>query len=98
MAVVVVICALATATCVGYYVGRRAGSTPSTWRKRTSRVAIGRLAMSFAMLVAARRFRRTFLAHRMRRDAVGVSGLRSIEPLELLRAGVAVVLRRTSLV
>ncbi|MCV7413509.1 hypothetical protein [Mycobacterium florentinum] len=83
MAVLVLVCALATTTCVGYYVGRRAGSAPSTWRKRTSRVAIGRLAMSFVMVVAARRIRRT---------------LRSIEPLELLRDGVAVVLRRASLV
>lgn len=94
MAVLAVICALATATCVGYYVGRRAGSTPSTWRKRTSRVAIGRLGMSLAMLVAARRVRRTFRGDRPFR---GIA-LRSVEPLELLRGGVAVVLRRTSLV
>ncbi|WAC89235.1 hypothetical protein [Mycobacterium sp. Aquia_213] len=83
MAVLVLICALATATCAGYYVGRRAGSTPPTWRKRTSRVAIGRLALNFAMVVAARRIRRT---------------MRSVEPVELLRDGVAVVLRRASLV
>ena len=98
MAVLTVICAFATATCLGYYIGRRAGSMPSTWRKRTSRVAIGRLGMSFVMLVAARRIRRTFLAQRLLRDAMGVPGLRSIEPLELLRGGVAFVLRRTSLV
>lgn len=83
MAVLVLICALATATYVGYYVGRRASATPSTWRKRTSRVAIGRLAMSFAMAVAARRLRRS---------------VRSVEPLELLRVGVGFVLRRASLV
>ena len=98
MAVLAVICALATATCLGYYVGRRAASMPSTWRKRTSRVAIGRLGMSLVMLVAARRVRRTFLAQRPLRDAMGAAGLRSVEPLELLRGGVAFVLRRTSLV
>lgn len=95
MAVLVLICALATTTCVGYYVGRRAGSTPPTWRKRTSRVAVGRLAMSFVVLLAARRIRRTVLARRFIR---GAADLRSVEPLELLRGGVAVVLRRTSLV
>ncbi|MCV7429814.1 hypothetical protein [Mycobacterium montefiorense] len=98
MAVFAVICALATMTCLGYYVGRRSDATPSTWRKRTSRVAIGRLGMSFVMLVAARRIRRSLLAQRLLRDAVAVSDLRSVEPLELLRSGVAVVLRRTSLV
>ncbi|MCV7165873.1 hypothetical protein [Mycobacterium stomatepiae] len=83
MTLLVLICALAASTCVGYCVGRHASSTPSTWRKRTSRVAIGRLAMSFVMAVAARRLRRT---------------LGSVEPLELLRVGVGFVLRRASLV
>ncbi|CQD13725.1 hypothetical protein BN1232_02767 [Mycobacterium lentiflavum] len=98
MAVLVLVCALATTTCVGYYVGRRASSSPPTWRRRTSRVAIGRLAMSFVMVMAARRIRRTVLVHRLSRDATGASGMRSIEPLELLCDGVAFVLRRTSLV
>ncbi|MEE6138510.1 hypothetical protein SKC41_19540 [Mycobacterium sp. 050128] len=98
MAVLVLVCALATTTCVGYYAGRRASSSPPTWRRRTSRVAIGRLAMSFVMVVAARRIRRTVVAHRLIRNVTGTSGLRSVEPLELVRGGVAFVLRRTSLV
>ena len=98
MAVLVLICALATTACVGYYAGRRAGSAPTTWRKRTSRVAIGRLGMSVVMLVAVRRIRRTFLAHRLVRDAMGIADLRSVEPVELLRSSVAFILRRTSLV
>ncbi|CDO88604.1 hypothetical protein AWC29_07345 [Mycobacterium triplex] len=98
MTVLVLVCALATATCVGYYVGRRAGSTPSPWRMRTSRVAIGRLAMSFVTVLAVRRIRRTVLARRLTRATICASGLRSVEPLDFLRSGIAAVLRRTSLV
>jgi hypothetical protein len=94
MAVLVLICALATTAGLGYYVGRRAGSAPSTWRQRTSRVALGRLAMSFVVLVAARRIRRTVRPFRPLRAAE----LKSVEPVELLRWGVAFVLRRASLV
>lgn len=64
MTLLVLVCALATATCVGYYVGRHTSSSPPTWRQRTSRVAIGRLALSFVVLVAARRIRRTARTHR----------------------------------
>ncbi|HTY35175.1 hypothetical protein [Mycobacterium sp.] len=73
MTALALISALGTAVCLGYYLGRRAGSKPSTWRKRTSRVAMGRLAFNLVMLMAARR----------------VLALRVVEPLGLLRGGVA---------
>jgi len=57
MTVFAVVCALATATWIGYHVGRRAGSTPSTWKKRTSRIALGRLAISLLVLMTARGIR-----------------------------------------
>ncbi|OBI47983.1 hypothetical protein A5706_27970 [Mycobacterium sp. E796] len=55
MAVLALLCALATATCFGYYLGRRAGSRPPTWKQRTSRVALGRLAISLLVAMTARR-------------------------------------------
>jgi hypothetical protein len=94
MAVLVLICALATTACVGYCLGRRAGTSPTPWRRRTSRVALGKLAMSFVVLVAARRLRRTVHPNRLFRTA----DLKSVEPVDLLRWGVGLVLRRTSLV
>jgi hypothetical protein len=83
MTALVVIAALVTALCIGYYFGRRAGSTPSTWKKRTGRMALGRLAINLLMLMTARRIRQSFLAR---------LGPRFIAPLELLR-GSAVRLR-----
>lgn len=59
MMVLAGIAALAMATLGGYYFGRRAGSTPSTWRKRSSRLVMGRLAISLLVILAARRIRRT---------------------------------------
>jgi membrane protein DedA with SNARE-associated domain len=85
MTVIAVICALATATWIGYYLGRRAGSTPSSWKKRTSRIALGRLAIGLLVLVTARRVRQRFQAGRMLPIAV----LRAVGPVEFLRAGVA---------
>ncbi|OBH06008.1 MULTISPECIES: hypothetical protein [unclassified Mycobacterium] len=55
MTVLAGIAALAMATCLGYYLGRRAGSAPPTWKRRTSRVAIGRTAISLLVLLTARR-------------------------------------------
>ena len=52
MTVFAVFAALTMATCVGYYLGRRTGSTPSTWKKRTSRIALGRRAANLLVLVA----------------------------------------------
>ncbi|BBY07688.1 hypothetical protein [Mycobacterium noviomagense] len=89
MTVLAVMSALITALCVGYYFGRRAGSTPSTWKKRTSRVALGRLAISLLVLMTARRIQRRFLARRVLLDAVGTWGPRVVEPLEFLRGSTA---------
>ena len=88
MTVLAVICALATATWIGYYVGRRAGSKPSTWKKRTSRMALGRRAISLLVLMTARRIGRASRPSVLP-DAVGICGLRTIAALELLRGGVA---------
>jgi membrane protein DedA with SNARE-associated domain len=77
MTVLAGIAALAMATCVGYYFGRRAGSTPSTWRQRTSRIALGRLAITLLVSLTARRIRRSFRTERM------------LAPLDLLRGSVA---------
>ena len=87
MTVLAGIAALAIATCVGYYFGRRAGSTPSTWKKRTSRITLGRLAISLLVLLTARRIRQRFRPEHMFADAVHLWGL--IAPLELLRGSVA---------
>ncbi|MCV7091929.1 hypothetical protein [Mycobacterium interjectum] len=73
MTALALISALGTALCLGYYLGRRAGSQPSTWKRRTSRIALGRLAITLLVLITARRIR-----------ALGI-----IEPLGLLRGGVA---------
>ena len=89
MMVIAAICALATTTWIGYYVGRRAGSTPSTWKKRTSRMALGRLAISLLVLMTARRIRQSFRAERVLPGAVGIWRPRTLAPLALLRGGVA---------
>ncbi|ORV88960.1 hypothetical protein AWC11_14395 [Mycobacterium interjectum] len=73
MTALALISALGAALCLGYYLGRRAGSRPSTWKRRTSRIALGRLAITLLVLITARRVR-----------ALGI-----IEPLGLLRGGVA---------
>lgn len=84
MTVFAAIAALAMAACVGYYLGRRAGSAPSTWKKRTSRIALGRRAANLLVLVAARRVRHRFRAEPM----VELFGLRILAPLDLLRSSV----------
>ena len=88
MAPIAVICVV-TALCIGYYFGRRAGSTPPTWKKRTSRTALGRVTMSLIVLMIARRVQRNFLAKRALSDAVGGRALKFIEPLHLLRSGLS---------
>ena len=88
MTVLAGIAALAMATCVGYYFGRRVGSTPSTWKKRTSRIALGRLAISLLVLMTARRIQRNLRAAHTLPDAGCLSGPRLIAPLELLRGSV----------
>jgi hypothetical protein len=85
MTVLAAFAALSLAVSVGYCWGLRAGSAPSTWKKRTSRVALGRRAAHLVMLVAVRRVRR-----RLRADPMAhLSGLRIVVPLELLRGSVA---------
>jgi hypothetical protein len=76
---------LTMATCVGYCFGRRAGSTPSTWKKRTSRFALGRRAANLLVLVAARRIRQRLRPEPM----VEMFGLRILAPLDLLRGSVS---------
>jgi len=89
MTVLAGIAALAMAACVGYYFGRRVVSTPSTWKKRTSRIALGRLAVNLLVLVTARRIQRSFRSGRTLPDAVHLWVLRPSAPLELLRGSVA---------
>ena len=69
MTALALISALGTALCVGYYLGRPAGSKPSTWKKRTSRVALGRLAINLLVLMTARRIRQSLQAGRVFSDA-----------------------------
>lgn len=76
MTVLAGIAALAVAACIGYYFGRRAGSTPQSWKRRTSRVALGRLAISLLVLFTARR-------------AMTLWAPRFVAPLSLLRGSVA---------
>jgi hypothetical protein len=85
MTVLAAFAALTMATCVGYYFGRRAGSTPSTWKKRTSRIALGRRAANLLVLVAARRIRQRLRPEPM----VEMFGLRILAPLGLLRGSVS---------
>jgi len=89
MTALALISALGAALCIGYQLGRRAGSKPSIWKKRTSRVALGRLAINLLVLMTARRIRRSLQAKRVFFDAGGIWGLRFVEPLGLLRASVA---------
>jgi hypothetical protein len=73
MAPIAVICIALTALCVGYHFGRRAGSTPLPWKKRTSRVALARAALSLVLLVSARRIERNYLLRALK--LAGRSGL-----------------------
>ena len=61
MTPIAVICVALTALCTGYYFGRRAGTTPTTWKKRTSRAALARAALSLVLLASARRVQRNLL-------------------------------------
>jgi hypothetical protein len=58
MTALAVIGALLAALWVGYQCGRRASPSPFTWRKQTSRTALGRLAITLVVFMAARRLRR----------------------------------------
>ncbi|OBF13119.1 hypothetical protein A5730_00390 [Mycobacterium sp. ACS4054] len=76
MTVLAAIAALVMAMGVGYYFGRRAESPPPSWKRRTSRIALGRLAFSLLVLLTARR-------------AMTLWGPRFGVPLGLLRGSVA---------
>ena len=84
MTVLAVFAALVLAMSAGYYCGRRAGSPRSTWKKRTSRVALGKRTVNLLVLVAARRFRRRLRAEPM----VELIGPRMLASLGLLRGSV----------
>ncbi len=73
MTALAVISALMTALCVGYYFGRRAGSPPLTWKSRTSRARLGKLAMGLVVLMIARR-----VQHGLPRQFVEPLGLRRL--------------------
>jgi hypothetical protein len=64
MTALAVVSALVTSLCIGYHFGRRARSTPPTWKQRTSRVALGKRAISLGVLMTARRIQRSFPARR----------------------------------
>nr|WP_082994403.1 hypothetical protein [Mycobacterium gordonae] len=66
--------ALISALCTGYHLGRRTGSRPPPWRKRTSRLALGRLTASLVVLVVARRVQRMLIAQRRIPAASGLWG------------------------
>ena len=71
MTALAVISALVAALCIGYHLGRRAGSKPSSWKRRTSRVALGMLATNLLVLMSACRIRRSFQAGRQFAGAEG---------------------------
>jgi hypothetical protein len=83
--VIAAICALTTATCIGYYFGRRAGSARPSWKKRTSRIALGKLAINLLATITARRLQQSLQPGRM---SSGRLGTRLIAPLGLLRGSV----------
>lgn len=89
MTALAVISVLVAGLCIGYYFGRRADSTPSTWKKRTSRVALGRLAINLLVCMTARRIRQSFRARSLTPDALGSWGPRCVDTLALLRGGAA---------
>ncbi|HEX5253174.1 MAG TPA: hypothetical protein VFW69_04745 [Mycobacterium sp.] len=88
MTVIAAIAALATATCIGYHFGRRAASTPPTWKKRTSRIALGRQALNLLAMITARRIQQRFQAERFLSGMAARCGLRAIAPLQIRRGGV----------
>lgn len=72
MATLMVGFALVTALCTGYQVGRRAGRQPLY--KRTSRWDLGKAAANLAVLVIARRCRRSFVAQHVFATVIGARG------------------------
>ncbi|OBE96323.1 hypothetical protein [Mycobacterium sp. 852002-10029_SCH5224772] len=85
MTVIAAICALTAATSIGYYFGRRAGSTRPGWKKRTSRIALGRQALNLLAMITVRRIQQSL---RFERSLSDRRGPRLIAPLGLLRGSV----------
>jgi hypothetical protein len=80
MMALAVLCVAVTALCIGYHFGRRAGSPtagPAPWKKRTSRAALARAALSLILLVSARRLQRNYLTR----------PLKFVDSLYVLRRG-----------
>ena len=86
--VIAAVAALAIATCIGYYFGRRAASTPPSWKKRTTRIALGRQAFNLLAMIAARRIKQRFEAERVISGMAARRGLRAIAPLGVRRGSV----------
>jgi hypothetical protein len=86
--VIAVIAALATAACIGYYFGRRAASTPPSWKKRTSRIALSRQAVHLLAMITARRIQQRFRAERIVSDTAARYGLRIVAPTQFRRGRV----------
>lgn len=85
MMALAVIAALLTALCLGYHLGRRAGSTPAIRKRRRRRAALGRFAISLIALMVARRIQQSLMVKRALPEAVGRWGLKTIESLQLRR-------------
>jgi hypothetical protein len=62
MTVLAGVAALVMAAGMGYYMGRRQAVAPPTWRRRTSRITLGRLAFDLLVLLTARRIRHSTIA------------------------------------
>lgn len=88
MTVIAVIAALAIATCLGYYAGRRAASTPPSWKKRTSRIALSKQALNLLAMLTARRIQQRLRLERIVSDTAARYGLRIVAPPQLRRGGV----------
>lgn len=88
MTVIAVIAALAVATCLGYWVGRRAASTPPSWKKRTSRIALSKQAINLLAMITVRRIRRRVRAERIVSDVAARYGMRIVAPPHLRRGEV----------
>nr|WP_324685242.1 hypothetical protein [Mycobacterium sp. 94-17] len=85
MTVIAALAALAAATCVGYHFGRRAASTAPGWRKRTTRIALGRQAIGLLALITARRIQRRFRVERILADTAARYVPRAFAPPQVRR-------------
>jgi hypothetical protein len=89
MTALAMVAAVVAALGVGYLFGRRSRAQSrgawTGWERRTSRVALGRLAVTLAALVAARRIRRMITTERMLALAVNTWGTKLVGRQRLLR-------------